>query len=332
MPSQGVTRLYEASARTLGRTLQNLAFQDWVALAFHVYMTTRVLLAPPSPEAEVALRFSLALLSVTAVTALLTRGALLPAGRARALLYRLGIFLPLILSYFELRFLLPALDPHLLDPELWAIDRALLGTTPAVWMAQFNERPIVEWFAFFYYSYFYVLASVLLPSAFFDRGRRLASLFAGTMLVCALGHVIYTLVPGLGPYAEVDFEEPLRGGFFLGLVVSTVDRAGAMLDIFPSLHTAYPTFFAIFAFAERHRAPYKYVWPVLAFVALNIVIATMFLRWHWAIDVVAGLALAGGSFFAGRVVADREAVRNREDDPRQPVWEPVVGSASSPRT
>jgi membrane-associated phospholipid phosphatase len=95
-----------------------------------------------------------------------------------------------------------------------------------------------------------------------------------------------------------------------------------MLDIFPSLHTAYPTFFALFAFGERHRAPYKYGWPILAFFAANMIIATMLLRWHWAIDVLAGLALAVAAWRLGIRIAQREADRGRRDD-RQPVWEPL---------
>ena len=35
--------------------------------------------------------------------------------------------------------------------------------------------------------------------------------------------------------------------------------------------------------------------PLLAFAALNIVGATLFLRWHWLVDVLAGLALAFGA-------------------------------------
>ena len=38
--------------------------------------------------------------------------------------------------------------------------------------------------------------------------------------------------------------------------------------------------------------PFRYTWPLVAFFTINIIIATMFLRWHYVIDVVAGLGLA----------------------------------------
>ncbi|MGB7477482.1 MAG: hypothetical protein WBM26_14785, partial [Polyangiales bacterium] len=62
-------------------------------------------------------------------------------------------------------------------------------------------------------------------------------------------------------------------------------------------------------------------WPILGFVALNIIIATMFLRWHWFIDVAVGVLLAFAARGFARAVADREESRGGLYDARQPVWE-----------
>ena len=58
---------------------------------------------------------------------------------------------------------------------------------------------------------------------------------------------------------------------------------------------AAPTYFTIFAFLHRDRLPFKFIWPVLAFFTSQIIIATMFLRWHYLIDIFAGLALASSA-------------------------------------
>ena len=303
--------------------LQNLAFQDKVVLAFHSFLLLRVSLAPDSVDKAMAQRIGLALLTVTFATIVLCRGEVLRPGKLRALVYRVGIFAPIPLSYFQLRVLLPALQPELLDAQLRAIDEALLGITPALWFNRFNEPPIVEWIAFFYYSYFYLMAGMLLPALFFDRGRRLREIMLGAMTVAVLGHIIYTLVPGAGPYAAMEFPEPIHGGFFWQQVLVTVESAGAQLDIFPSLHTAYPVFFALHAFGWRKTKPFRFAWPVIAFFAANMVIATMFLRWHWFIDVVAGLCLAITARTVAVVVGGRESSRDDDDDDRQPVWEPL---------
>lgn len=319
-----LTRNVAERARTVvGVTAQNLAIQDVIALAFHAYLFLRVSVAPDSPDAIVARRLALALLVVTACSMVLTRGEVIRGQRARALTYRLGLFLPMVLSYFEMRILLPALQPELMDHELFAIDRWLLGTTPAIWMQAWNVRPVVEWLSFFYYGYFLVLILMIIPSLFLGKGQPQRELTAGAMLIVAGGHFLYTVVPGAGPYATIAFDQPLQGGFWWHQVELTVATAGAQLDIFPSLHTAFPTYFTLHAFAHRNTPPFRWIWPLLGFVAANIIAATLFLRWHWFIDVAIGLLFAVAARRFAIAVSTREELRGGLYDPRQPVWEPL---------
>ena len=305
----------------MGVTAQNLAVQDVIALALHAYLFLRVSIAPDSPDATVARRLALALFVITACSMVLARGEVIRDKRARALTYRFGLFMPMVLSYFEMRVLLPALQPQLMDHRLFAIDLWLLGTTPSIWMEAWNAEPVVEWLSFFYYGYFLVLALMLVPSLLVGKGRRQQEVLAGAMLVVAVGHFLYTIVPGAGPVATLSFDQPLQGAFWWNQVELAVTTAGAQLDIFPSLHTAFPAFFALHAFAHRHTQPFRWLWPILAFVALNIIIATMFLRWHWFIDVALGLLLAFAARGFAMAVAEREELRGGPYDARQPVWE-----------
>ncbi|MFA9411203.1 MAG: phosphatase PAP2 family protein [Deltaproteobacteria bacterium] len=311
----------ERARTTLGVTAHNLAVQDVIALAFHAYLFLRVSIAPDSADATVARRLAFALLAITGCALVLTRGEVIRGQRARALTYRLGLFIPMPFSYFTMRVLLPALQPELVDYPLLAIDQWLLGTTPSVWMEAWNVEPVVEWFSFFYYGYFVVMTLMLVPSLLVDRGRRQEEILAGALLIVACGHVLYTIIPGAGPVATIAFDQPLQGGFWWSQVELTVATAGAQLDIFPSLHTAYPVYFALHAFAYRHTQPFRWLWPILAFVAVNIMIATMFLRWHWFIDVAAGLLLAFAARRFALALADREELRGGPNDSRQPVWE-----------
>ncbi len=318
------TRIMALRARTVaGTALQNLATQDAIALAFHLFLWFQALAAPDSWQATLARTSTLTLFLATAVALLLSRGEILHNRSARSLVYRLGIFVPIFLSYFQGAVLLPALQGNLYDARLFAIDRALLGTTPALWLAQFNYRPLIEWVSFFYYCYFGVLAAMVLPALFSDNSKRTQEVLAGALLVATAGHVLYTMVPGLGPHATLAFDEPINGGFWWRQVQTTVAAAGAQLDIFPSLHTAYPVFFALFAYRHRDHKTWRYAWPALAFVAVNIVAATLFLRWHWLIDVLAGLLLAFAALRFAIFVSDREQYRGTRLDDRQPVWEPL---------
>jgi len=317
-----LTRNVADRARTaLGITAQNLAVQDVIALALHAYLFLRVSIAPDSPDATVARRLALALFVITACSMVLSRGEVIRSERTRALTYRLGLFVPMVLSYFEMRVLLPALQPDLMDHRLFAIDLWLLGTTPSVWMQAWNVELVVEWLSFFYYGYFLVLILMLVPALFVGQGRRLQELMAGAMLIVAGGHFLYTIVPGAGPFATLAFDQPLRGAFWWDQVEITVATAGAQLDIFPSLHTAFPAYFALHAYAHRDTQPFRWLWPILGFVAINIIMATMFLRWHWFIDVAIGLLLAFAARGFAVAVADREEHRGGRYDARQRVWE-----------
>lgn len=312
-----------SSQRALTTWWRNMSYQDWAVLTFQTYLLFRAFAAPDSEDALIARRVSLFLFAVALTTITLVRGELLPKGITRGLVYRIGCFGSMLSSYFLMRWLVPSLQQPILDGELMAIDQAIFVITPSVWLAQFNDLHTVEWFAFFYYSYFYMMGLMLLPTLFFDKGRRPIELLGGALTVCALGHIGYTLVPGYGPFAYLEFAEPVAGGFWWDNVIATVHSGGAMMDIFPSLHTAYPTFFTLYAFGHRKHKVYKWVWPILAFFTINIIIATMFLRWHWGIDIIFGLLLAVGARMVGVWLANREGGRGQGNDDRQPIWEPL---------
>jgi membrane-associated phospholipid phosphatase len=169
-----------------------------------------------------------------------------------------------------------------------------------------------EWFAFFYYSYFLMLTLHVLPILFGSRSQRLLGEFTlGMLLVFCVGHVGYMLVPGYGPYWALteQFQRPLPSGLWADLVMATVASGGSQLDIFPSLHTAAPAFIALYSFRHRHLVPYRYSFALVAFFAVNIILATMFLRYHYVIDVLAGLVLAWAASVLSVRLTDRELAR-----------------------
>ena len=192
--------------------------------------------------------------------------------------------------------LLPALQQPLLDEPLLQLDRFLFGETPAVLMAPLLSPATSNWFSFFYYSYLWLMGFNVIGSCLLDRDiRRMGEILSAAALVGVVGHICYVLVPGVGPYAHMTFAQPIPPSFWWAQVESVVKSSGAMLDIFPSLHTAYPLMFALHALRHRRTLPYRFIWPVSVFFAANIIFSTMFLRWHYAVDVVAGIALACGT-------------------------------------
>lgn len=241
---------------------------------------------------------------------ILVRGGLLRNTLLAALSYRIGHFGALIGSYSAMRGFLPIVNPGQIDHQLHAFDLSLFGWEPSVAFQTTVGPHSTEWFAFFYYSYFLLLSLHSLPLLFVGKNPRIVAEFAlGLTLVMAIGQGLYLLAPGFGPSAGAPelFSTPLPSGVWWDRVLQVVAAGGAQKDIFPSVHTAAPGFILLFSYRNRRHAPYRYTWPLLSFFVANIILATMFLRWHWLADVVAGLGLAFFAHVASVYISQREA-------------------------
>jgi membrane-associated phospholipid phosphatase len=74
-----------------------------------------------------------------------------------------------------------------------------------------------------------------------------------------------------------------------------------------------PTWFTFFSYLQARADP-RWRWParVVGFFAANIVASTMVLRWHYAVDVIAGLVLAAAAAaLTPRIVRWEERLRAR---------------------
>ncbi len=313
----------------LSAVVHEMAVQDWV-LAIYLVALLVLTVAGEGPRRATALRYLAIDLIVYAVALGLTRGQVL-AGKAHAIVYRLGIFVAIFGSFSQLQYILPTARSVRVDGALYAFDHAVFGFEPAEVFDRFVTPETTEWFSFFYFGYFFILAAHLLPFMFAVRNIRLVSELAiGMVLLFCVGHLLYVAVPGYGPYQHLAgrFAHELDGPLWWRCVRATVDagEVSARTDIFPSLHTAAPTFLALFSFRHRRAlTAFRLSWLPMALFASQIVVSTMFLRWHYLIDVFAGLALAAlCSTVAARVGAWEAAWRERTA--RSPVFDaPWVG-------
>jgi hypothetical protein len=286
----------------LRRIVRNMAVVDWIAFTYFAVLAS-ALLYTRNANCWGSLKDVCIDWAMLVVMLMLVRGELVRSVVASSL-FRVGITAPIVLSYFQLRWILPAITPRTLDSQLYAFDMRVFHYEPSVAWDRFVTPTTTEWFAFFYFGYFVIVAANVLPFLALSSDNKLLRHFAtGLVAQFCITHTLYAVVPGFGPYHELHFDHALEGGFFWSLVLHSVHSAGALKDIFPSLHTGAPTFFAIFAFVHRKHMPFKYTWPILAFCVSQIIGATMFLRWHYLVDIVAGFTLATFNvLFWGRVV------------------------------
>jgi hypothetical protein len=307
-------------------TLRAFAIQDWIVLAYALVLNLAVAAAPAGRVHDrCALRVG-GLLVMLLFTLITVRGRLLTGPVLPAAVYRVGVYGVVQISYFFFRELLPLVNPRSVDVELHQLGVSLFGAEPAVRLDPSVNPATTEWFAFFYFGYFFVLATHVLPILFLGKDKRLLGEFTfGLLFMFCVGHTLYMLVPGYGPYRAIagEFRHALPDGMWLNVVMETVAEGGAQKDIFPSLHTCAPTFIALYSFRHRALPPYRYTWPVVLLFAGNIIVATMFLRWHWLVDVVVGLGLAITSQALSVKVTELELVR-RAREGLMPTW-PIFG-------
>lgn len=297
------------------RVYRNLAAQDWLLTFYFMALALAVVFGSGPGRGMSLLRIGVDLAILWTGLAVVRGELLRPESFAGSLIYRLSLFSPVLLSYFQLRDILPAVSSRALDAEILELDLKLFGFEPALAWDHLVTPATTEWFSFFYFSYFAILMLFCLAFLLVVRDKALIARYSfGLFGIFCTAHLVYMLVPGYGPYKYLagSFQNELAGGFFWRAVWDTVQAGGAMKDIFPSLHTAVPTFFTLFAWTHRDRLVFRLLFPVLAFFTSQIILATMFLRWHYLIDIVAGLTLASGAhIFSLKVQAWESALRAR---------------------
>ncbi len=270
--------------------VRSAALYEWVLLTYLLVLLASAVLG--SGEARLRCIACLSTMLVAHVAAVTwARTSNTPAS---SVVHRLVIYGNVQASYFVLRDLVevaPLARGRVVDGALHRLDLALFGVEPSAYLDRFVTPFATEWLSAFYLAYFAIVALHLLPMLARDH-ELLPELGLGLLGLFCVAQATYLVVPGFGPVKALAFQNALPHGPIYDLMIRTVDAGGAQKDIFPSLHTAAPTFLALFSFRHRARLPFRYTWPIVAFAAANIVAATLYLRWHWLIDVVAGLALA----------------------------------------
>jgi membrane-associated phospholipid phosphatase len=190
------------------------------------------------------------------------------------------------------------LVPETIDRMLIRIDRILFGVDPALWMEQFVTPHAVTLFTYAYAA-FSLYPFVLCGLLYFVKKNRRAfrEVVAALALGFYLGYLSYLLLPAIGPrYAQASlFSVQLYGSQATNDIRATFDHLEpTQRDCFPSLHVGIVAIVLIFAY--RSARPIFYV---MLLPAILLFISTVYLRYHYVIDGIAGFIHAGLCAWAG---------------------------------
>lgn len=215
------------------------------------------------------------------------------ASRAGWLGYFARCWYPVVLipiTFKELEYLIPRINPRDMDWQLAAIDLAIFGAHPTVWLERLTHPILTELLQLSYTCYYFF--PILLGAALWLRRQfeRFHFCLFAIVLGFYLSYLGYIAVPAIGPRFILAHEQsfPLKGVLLFDWIQNTLNRLeGIMRDCFPSGHTAV-TLLVLYYARRFHRPSFR--WMLLPGSAL--IFSTVYLRYHYVVDVIAGALLA----------------------------------------
>ena len=198
----------------------------------------------------------------------------------------------IILIYESLGSLIQYLQPDV-DSWLIQIDLFLFGVHPTVWM----ERRIVPWFtdvmSLAYLSYYFLPLTLVI--VLYIKNRKLE--FNESIFVLTFGYyasfIGYILFPAIGPrFTLTSFHSvPLEGRWVTDFVRDTLNALEHnKRDCMPSGHTQ--IVLMVLYLACRYE---KFLFYVFFPIICGLIFSTVYLRYHYVIDLFAGVTFATAS-------------------------------------
>jgi len=192
--------------------------------------------------------------------------------------------------YREMAVLIPAVRGTDGDRWLANLDFRIWLANPTVWLERVQYPALVE---LFQVAYTLFVPAVLFV-AFLLWRKRLEPEFQYYAFLIALGFLVsyigYLIVPARGPRFLLNHLQhiPLRGLWLFGAMQSTLDRLeSAHFDCFPSGHTE----LTLLAFWGSRMVSKRLFRVYFAYTPF-LIFATVYLRYHYTVDLLAGVAVA----------------------------------------
>lgn len=261
-------------------------------------------------------------------------------------LFTLWAFLPYILISigYDNLFILSKLNPYQyedFDQVLMKLDEMLFGVQPTMWLQSWVHPIFVEYFMLTY-SMFIVIPFMYLVYLY-EKGhiRLLYKVLFAEILSVAVALTSFIFLPAKGPrfYLANEYEVPLQGIPIPLLQYFGVNSlfelqwdmwnklAQIHTDCFPSMHTCLCLIVLIFATKYRDLFKWKMLsMHVIWITVISLIISTVYLRYHWVVDVILGAIMAFFAVYLGEKVIDSWLIaRERNKIPRTNlIWSQVV--------
>ena len=215
-------------------------------------------------------------------------------------------FFVILLMYYSLwgdaTLLLTTRD---LDGMLIEWDQRLFGFQASVELQYLISPPLTSWLSF---AYFYHILHIPIVACFLYLRcglRPFRELMCGVVVITFFGLIGYLIVPATGPLYTLQNEYIVdlynRPNLFTAELVF-MNYAKIQRDVFPSLHVGIS--FLVWMYARRYS---KWLFWASMPLILSLWFSTVYLRYHYLVDIVAGFILAPLCFWLTNFLFSRYA-------------------------
>ncbi len=286
---------------------ETLLMVAFVAVGIAISMVFKLPISLPSSASLAFTGMGYTIPAIVVVAGLLVTLATQKAARTLYFLTVLLAYGAILVVHFNIKLWVTEINPASWDQAYLGIDQAL---SPLV-SATFGIRSAFGWLGsaldllyLFAFLAMFGCSIIVHSSRSFIVFRKVV---LTAMLVHVLGGLSYLIAPALGPflyeaganaletkrqvYMLAAHKEALAGGT-LWLSANGAQYLATGLAAMPSLHVASSAVFVYYAWRYERRLCWLYV-PLFLFI-MNEAVAT---RWHYLIDIVAGIGLTALAVF-----------------------------------
>jgi membrane-associated phospholipid phosphatase len=201
-------------------------------------------------------------------------------------------------NFSELHYLVHTVHPIDYDSLLIQIDRLIFGVNPTVWLEQFTNPFLTEVLQIVYSTFYFLPIGLGIVLVKKHRHEDLNFFVYQIVYGFYLSYIGYFIVPAIGPRFTLDQLQSFSlTGVWLTQDIQAILNAleNTQRDAFPSGHTAM-TLLTLYYAKKYNKSYFYFMLPI----TIMMIFSTVYLRYHYVIDVFAGTLLFCIIVYSGR--------------------------------
>jgi membrane-associated phospholipid phosphatase len=180
------------------------------------------------------------------------------------------------------------------DASLSKMDAAIFGSQPSFLLERFIRPWLTDFLSLVYFSHLLYFPGLALYFYLAKEKPAFRRLMMGYLTLFLMGIASYIIIPAVGPekFFADQYTHDLHGKMISRSVAYIIDVGRVAYDCFPSLHVGIPLLLALYL---RDYCRKAFI-PALIYVFL-MGFATVYLRYHYFVDVAAAFAYAPAAYY-----------------------------------